>query len=270
MYAATMPTTILILTLLFYSVATMVQIFGILGYWRNTKQWVLLLGFIAVCLQGLLLHQWINVTFGQSLSFFNLFSLTTWLIAVLVLVMSLFHSIDVLVLFLFPAAVISILMAWQFPEVEIFKIWMNSEAFFHILLSIMTFCVLSVAGLLALLLAVEDFLLRQKRATYFIEKLPPLESLERILLQINGLGFVLLSVLITTSLYFYYDILWHSKVLLQKTFLAVVAWLIFTLLLLGRFVWGWRGRKVIYGTLVTVMLLFIAYFGSRIVLRVLH
>lgn len=153
---------------------------------------------------------------------------------------------------------------------RIIKTPVTPNILFHIFLSTITFCVLCVAGLLALLLALQDYLLRRKQGVGFVERLPPLESLERLLFQVNGLGFVLLSVLITTSVYFYYDILLHSVTLLQKTLLAAVAWVIFATLLLGRFAWGWRGRKAIYGTLIGVALLFLVYFGSKILLRALH
>lgn len=259
-----------ILTIVCYVVAAIIQSMSLMGYRRYAKSWMFLLGFVAVCLHGLLLHKWIDVAAGQNLNFFNLFSLTVWLIAVLVLVMALFRSVEVLVLFSFPVAAVSILLVLRFPEAEIVHTAMNPDALFHILLSIITFCVLCVAGLLAILLALQEALLRRVQGTGFMEKLPPLESLERLLFQVMGFGFVLLSVLIMTSLYFYYDVLWHSVALLQKTLLAATTWIIFAILLLGRFAWGWRGRKAIYGTLIGVVLLFLAYFGSKIVLRALH
>ncbi|MCB1826890.1 MAG: cytochrome c biogenesis protein CcsA [Coxiellaceae bacterium] len=228
------------------------------------------LGLVAVCLHALLLHQWIDISSGQNLNFFNLLSLAVWLVAVLLLVMALFRSVEVLVLFLFPVSAISILLVLRFPEAEIIQTTSSPDALFHILLSVVTFCVLSVAGLLAILLAFQDSLLRRRQSSIFIEKLPPLETLEQLLFQVNGLGFILLSALITTSLYFYYDLLWVSAALLQKTLLAATAWIIFAVLLWGRFVWGWRGRKAIYGTLIGVVLLFLAYFGSKILLRALH
>lgn len=221
-------------------------------------------------MHGVLLHHWIDVQTGQNLNFFNLLSLTVWLIAVFVLVMALFRSVDVLTVFSFPVAAVSILLVLRFPEAEIIQAAASPNALFHILLSIITFCVLCVAGLLALLLALQDSLLRRRQSANFMEKLPPLETLEHMLFQVNGLGFVLLSVLIVTSLYFYHDMLWLSKAMLQKTVLALAAWVIFAVLLLGRFVWGWRGRKAIYGTLGGVVLLFVAYFGSKVLLRALH
>ena len=48
------------------------------------------------------------------------------------------------------------------------------------------------------------------------------------------------------------------------TVIVVVAWVIIGLLLLGRYLWGWRGRKAIYCTFSGVLLLLIVYFGSKL------
>lgn len=259
-----------ILAIVSYVLAAISQSMSLVGQWRHAKFWMLFLGFIGICLHGLLLHQWIDMPTGQNLNIFNLFSLTVWLVAVLVIVMMLFRSIDVLAILVFPLAAISILLVLRFPEAAIIKTSASPDTLFHILLSIITFCVLCVAGLLAVLLAVQDSMVRNKRGVALVEKLPALESLERLLFQVNGLGFILLSVLMITSVYFYHGILFHSQTLFQKTLLAATAWIIFAVLLLGRFAFGWRGRKAIYGTLIGVLLLFLAYFGSKVLLRVIY
>jgi len=259
-----------ILAIFFYVVAAIIQSMGLMSQQRCSKPLMLCFGFGAVCSHGLLLHHWIDLAVGQNLNFFNMLSLSLWLVAVLVLVMAMFRAVDALVLILFPVAAISILLVLRFPEVKIINAMETPIDLFHILLSIITFCVLCVAGLLALLLAFQDFLLRKKQNVTLFEALLPLESLERLLFQVNGLGFVLLSVLIITSLYFFHSYFFHNISLLHKTLLAATAWLIFAMLLFGRFVWGWRGRKSVNGTLLGVLLLFFVYFGSKFFLGSLH
>lgn len=146
----------------------------------------------------------------------------------------------------------------------------RSLALFHVGLSTLTFGVLLFAGLLALLLALQEYWLRKKQNSPIIRRLPSLESLEHKLFQVNTLGFILLTLLIATSIYFYSSFLFSNNALLQKTLLAASAWIIFAVLLIGRFVFGWRGRKAVYGTLLGVVLLFFAYFGSQLLLRTLH
>ena len=102
-----------------------------------------------------------------------------------------------------------------------------------------------------------------------MQKIPPLETMEALLFQVIALGFILLSVVLFSSLYFYRSIILVHGMVLQKTALVSAAWLVFAVLLLGRYHWGWRGRKAIYCTLAGVGLLLIAYFGSKVVLEVI-
>lgn len=146
---------------------------------------------------------------------------------------------------------------------------MSNTLLFHIVISIFTLSVLCMAGLLAILLAFQEYWLRNK-LEIVLKKIPPLESLEKLLFQLNSLGFVLLNVLLITSLYCYYSELWHHLILLQKTTMVIIAWLIFALLLIGRISWGWRGKKAIYCTLSGVTLLGIVYLGSKLVLEAMH
>jgi len=50
---------------------------------------------------------------------------------------------------------------------------------------------------------------------------------------------------------------------------AVLSWLIFAALLLGRYRYGWRGRRALRWTLAGFSCLLLAYVGSRFVLEVL-
>src|SRR3990167_3250024 len=134
---------------------------------------------------------------------------------------------------------------------------------FHIVLATLSFAVLCFAGLLAVLLAIQEWCLRCKKMVHVMSSLPALETMEILLFRVIQFGFVLLSIVLVTSFYFYYAILFTQYYLLQKTLLVTLAWLIFAWLLLGRYHKGWRGRKAIYGTLFGVFLLFLSYFGSR-------
>lgn len=262
---------ILAISIIFYLIAGFMQVLNSLGYLRrSSKWWVLFFGFIAVCLHSMLLHEWIDIAAGQNLNFFNMLSLTIWLISVLILVVVLIKPVEVLFVFLFPAAVLSILLVFAFPTTYIVQTAASPDALFHILVSVFTFCVLCVAGLLAILLAIQERLLRFKSIGTMIQRLPPLESMETLLFQVNSLGFVLLSVVLVTSFYFYYPILFKHVVLLQKAITVIAAWVIFAVLLLGRYQWGWRGRKAIYSTLCGVLLLVVAYFTSKLALEALH
>jgi len=131
----------------------------------------------------------------------------------------------------------------------------NPATLFHILLSVLTVCILGIAGLLALLLSLQERLLRYKYKAAWVERLPSLETVETLLFKVNSSGFVLLTVVLMTSVYFYHALLWQQPLLLQKTLLALGVWVIFFILLLGRYWRGWRGQQAASVTLCGVVLL---------------
>jgi ABC-type uncharacterized transport system permease subunit len=135
---------------------------------------------------------------------------------------------------------------------------------FHNLFATLTLSVLCLAGLQAVILAIQEKRLHAKQTSGIIGKLPPLQTMEIVLFQIVTCGFVLLTLLIASSLYFFHTNM--TLEILQKIVLALVAWLVFGLLLVGRYYLGWRGRKAIYGTLLGVTVLIVIYFGSLLLL----
>jgi ABC-type uncharacterized transport system permease subunit len=59
--------------------------------------------------------------------------------------------------------------------------------------------------------------------------------------------------------------------LAHKTILSIASWLVFGLLLFGRWRWGWRGNRAVHLTLTGMIVLLLAFFGSKFVLEmVLH
>jgi ABC-type uncharacterized transport system permease subunit len=215
-------------------------------------------GFVAIGLHGLLLHRWIDVAAGQNLNFFNMLSFVTWLIGLITLLTALVKPVESLLLWIFPLNAISIVLILCFPQSRIVATAGDPKQLIHIFLSALSFSVLCIAGLQALFLAYLQRRLRDKSKIF--PKLPPLETMEALLFQIIGIGFLLLSFVVITGLYFFYDRITLS--LVQKIVLAFIAWIIFGILLVGRYYFGWRGKRAIYGTLTGVLLLIIIYFGS--------
>jgi len=54
----------------------------------------------------------------------------------------------------------------------------------------------------------------------------------------------------------------------HKTVFAFISWLLFGGLLLGRRLWGWRGRLALRWTLAGFIALVLAYIGSRFVVEI--
>lgn len=241
---------------------------------NSLAQWCLLTGkatripssalsltsIIVVLLHGFLLYKWIDVGTAQNLSFFTMFSMLAWLISVMILLTSWRKPMSGLVVFTFPLAAASILLVLIFPQIHLVETSKNLRGLFHILLSLMTLSVMCLAGLQSVLLSIQEKYLHDKQTTIFAH-VPPLQTMERLLLQIVILGYVLLTVVIMTSTYHFFDML--TSALIIKTALVLVSWMIFSFVLLKHYLSGWRGRKMIVCVQVSVVLLLLGFFGAH-------
>jgi ABC-type uncharacterized transport system permease subunit len=137
----------------------------------------------------------------------------------------------------------------------------------HIFTSVIAFGVLSIAGVYAVFIALIDHLLRQHSFNKLVQTLPALDKLEGLLFHLIKAGFAVLTISLVTGLVFVNDL--FGQHLAHKTLLSIFAWLIFALLLWGRWKKGWRGRVAVRMTLAGIGLLLLSYFGSKLVLEVL-
>ena len=85
--------------------------------------------------------------------------------------------------------------------------------------------------------------------------------------QLITVGFLLLTLTLVSGLFFADEVFGRPLVLNHKTVLSIVAWVIFAVLLLGRWRFGWRGRKAINWTLGGFAVLLLAYFGTKFILE---
>ena len=137
----------------------------------------------------------------------------------------------------------------------------------HVVLAMGSAGMFALALVLVALLTVQDGQLRSRRPATWLASLPPVESLERALFAVIGTGLAALTVAILAGLLFVTDL--FAQHLVHKTILALTAWLIFAVLLIGRWRFGWRGRKAAAYTIAGFVVLALAYFGSKFVLEVL-
>lgn len=137
----------------------------------------------------------------------------------------------------------------------------------HVLLAAVASGLLAVGAILLVLMTLEDARLRARRFSGWTRWLPPIESLERAAFIAIKTGFVSLSLALLTGFLFVTNL--FAQHLVHKTLLAIIAWLIFAVLLVGRARRGWRGRKAARLTLAGFALLVLSYFGSKFVLEVL-
>jgi ABC-type uncharacterized transport system permease subunit len=117
------------------------------------------------------------------------------------------------------------------------------------------------------LMTLNRYRLRHRQPGGFLRGIPPLTTMEALLFQMIGAGFVLLTITLVSGLFFLED--FFAQHLVHKVTLSFVAWGVFGVLLWGRWRFGWRGRTAIRWTLSGFAFLVLAYFGSKLVLELI-
>jgi ABC-type uncharacterized transport system permease subunit len=136
----------------------------------------------------------------------------------------------------------------------------------HAAFALLAFASLSIAALVAIIVFIQERALRAHRPASVLSAFPPLATMERLLFQLIGAGFALLSATLLTGVVFVEDL--FAQHLAHKTVLSIAAWLVFGMLLAGRWRWGWRGRRAVRFTLAGMGLLLLAFVGTKFVLEI--
>ena len=200
---------------------------------------------------------------GQDMSVTNVLSLVSWIITVSMLLFA--RAIPNLILLpvVFSFASFSVLVSKFIPVSYIMHIELQPGLVIHISLSLFAHCTLVIAFLYALQMSYITYRLKEKGAALLHSSLPPLMLVEGILFKLLLAGTTLLTVSLLSGFLFLDDM--FSKAYAHKTALSIAALVVFVILLAGQKIKGWRGKQVIVLTIVGVILLSLAYFGSKLV-----
>ncbi len=204
---------------------------------------------------------------GFDFSFFHTASLISLIIAFLLLVASFSKPVEKLGIALFPIAALMVLFDILYPSpvkmTQDFSLAMNV----HILSSIIAFSLLTIAAFQALILALQNSQLKSHNPGRLMLAFPPLQAMESLLFQMISTGLLFLSISLLSGFIFIENI--FAQHLAHKTILSIIAWIIFSSLLIGRERYGWRGKTAIRMTLYGFLSLLLAYFGSKLVLELI-
>lgn len=250
-----------------YLVATV-----LIGYGIHLERGALKRTGAAVAAIGVALHAasfWSE--FGQlagpSADFFSALSLVSLLILVVLLVgMLRYPLLEILPLALPGAAAMMILKLAVSPDPVALETG-SPMLDVHIGASLISYSILSIAAVTAGFIAVQHNLLHKHTGAAIIEILPPLVVMENMLFKMISTGWIVLSLSLASGLLFVDNL--FAQHLAHKTFLSIISWLVFGLLLAGRWRYGWRGMRVVRLCLIGMAILLLAYFGSKAVLELI-
>jgi len=135
----------------------------------------------------------------------------------------------------------------------------------HVLIALLSYGLLTVGTIVALYALVQERRLQAAKLSPINQLFAPLETTEKLLFGVAAAGFAGLTLAIVSGSSFVDDLV--QQHLAHKFGLSLLAWLIFGVLLAGRYFRGWRGKRAVRLYLGGFAVLCLAYFGSRLILE---
>lgn len=261
-----MVTLLAIIAIVLYAVCAIRQFLAISQKQVNRNTTLALAGG-AVASHGL---SWFFGVSGASyadFSFFNVGSLICFVVAALILISSIRKPLDNLFIGIFPMTAIIMVCNLAVPDEGRHMILAGAGLLSHVILSIVAYSVLTIAAFQAVLLMVQNHHLKHHQMGGIIRVLPPLQTMDRLLFEVIGVGTLLLTLAIASGFLFLEDL--FAQNLAHKTIFTLTAWGIFSFLLFAHWRFGWRGTTAGKWTLAGTSFLILAYFGSKLVLEII-
>jgi ABC-type uncharacterized transport system permease subunit len=240
--------------------------------------------FVALLAHGVLLHTTIFPQNAMVFGFAFALSAMFWLGAGIYWIESFFFPLDGLRLLVLPLACVASLLPLAFNGVRVLPYSAAPMFKLHVLIANIAYGLFAIAALHAvLMLLVERRLLAMRGGvaqrhvaaagngwlSSWLDTLPPLLTLEKLLFRLIGAGFVLLTLTLVSGILFSEQLVDRALRLDHKTVFAILSWVMFGALLTARKVSGWRGRAALRWVLASFVALLLAYVGSRFVFEVL-
>lgn len=196
-------------------------------------------------------------------------SLMLWLALAFYWVESFYARMEGLQMIGLPLASVGVLLPLAFPSQHLL-VNADSPLFrAHFLIAMLAYSLFTLAALHAMLMMAAERSLHRGRLPRIIANLPPLMTMEALLFRLIHIAFVLLTLTLLSGSFFSEALFGKPLSFNHKTVFALLSWLIFAGLLLGRHLRGWRGQLALRWTLAGFTALLLAYVGSRFVLEVL-
>lgn len=210
--------------------------------------WVTGVGFavhtLALVSRTVVLSQVPMTNFNEALSFFS------WALVLVFLLVDFRHRVHVLGAFILPLASLSLLSAAALPkEVPTLQPVLGT-VWVHVILSILGTVGFAVAFAAGIMYVIQDGLLKSKKFNVLYSKLPPLDFLDYLNQQSIVMGFPFLTLgIITGAISAEFArgsyLNWNP----EQTW-ALVTWVFYFVVLVGRLTVGWRAKRAAYLTII--------------------
>ncbi len=206
---------------------------------------------------------------GMRFSFSFALSLMMWLAVLIYWLESFSTRMEGMQPMVLPLAALCTALPIVFPNVHVVAHAGATGFKLHFLAAMAAYSLLTLAALHAIFMGFIENTLHRRLLKRALTSLPPLLTMESVLFRMLLLGFVLLTLTVGSGVFFSEEIFGKPLTVDHKTIFAFASWGIFATLLVGRHVWGWRGKRALRWTLAGFSLLILAYVGSRFVAEVI-
>lgn len=237
------------------------------GRGMSPTQRVILLA--AMLAHGLAVHVDIFAGAQMRFGFGVAVSMMMWLAVCFYWIETLYTRLDGLLAVIMPAGVVASLLPLVFPGEHLLINSATTAFRAHFVVSMLAYSLFTLAALHAMLMSVAGHQLHNARLSKVLSTLPPLLTMETLLFRLVSIAFVLLTLALASGVLFSEALFGTAFKVDHKSVFAFISWLLFGALLLGRRLWGWRGRMALRWTLAGFITLMLAYVGSRFVIEVL-
>ena len=230
---------------------------------------------LTLVLHGTLLMHGMFETGELRFGFAHALSATLWITVLIVWIETMFSPSRGMFLLVLPLAAAAALLPALFPGAIVGRSSGAPLFQVHLLLAILAYSLLTIAAIHAVLMATMERRLHGEggasggRLAFVIDRLPPLLAMEGVLFRLITVGFLLLTATLVSGTFFSEQLFGRPLRFDHKTVFAIASWVVFGGLLLGRWVFGWRGRTALRWTITGFVMLMLAYVGSHFVLEVL-
>ncbi|WP_439239482.1 cytochrome C assembly family protein [Lonepinella sp. BR2919] len=252
-----------IFAMLFYSfniLLIMPMLLKIDGQTKPKRTLFLCSAFLAVICHYLSFTElFTHLTLGADITLLEVSSLMSFFIALLSTVPMLWNvrTLAFVSPIVYGFALINLLMTEFIPSQIVH---LQVDLLLHILISMLAYAVCFIAMLYSIQIAWLDRHLKRKKVLPSPD-LPPLMLVERHFFRVMLSGEILLTIILFTGTYHLLHALQLSNI--HKAVFSLFAWVVFGILLVGHWKWHWRGKRMIIFTISGMILLTIAYFGSK-------
>lgn len=220
-------------------------------------------GLLAVILHAATLYNELFLFNGQNFTITNVISLMSFIMSVCVTFALLkLKTAWFPLIIVYAFAICSVAVASFVQGSFIRNLEENTGLLFHLGIALFSYALFFLALIYAFQLKWLDHKLKSKKM-FFCSILPPLMAVERHFFMLTLAAQVMLTLTLISGMIYLHNFFAPEHI--HKAIFSSLAWVVYSIQLLGQWKLHWRGKRVLIYSISGIMLLTIGYFGSRFI-----